>query len=181
MDDGPHSDDEDSMAEMLDPNDASYVPNQTDGTLESSYFEAPLEEPDLLELPPNADTDEQPSYSAEDEDDENRFESIPDSKGPRENFYMVAESNLLDLLRICPTCLTDQTKVSLSCKGSLLRTSVTCKREHTKVWHSQPLLGAEPIGNVLMCAAILFAGCCPTKVLRMFDFPHLAIAGRTRS
>ena len=48
----------------------------------------------------------------------------------------------------------------------------SCDRHTT--WHSQPYLGKIPAGNILLSAAILFAGTSVTKVLRVLS--HMGVA-----
>lgn len=45
-----------------------------------------------------------------------------------------------------------------------------CECGHTRRWESQPKVRGVPAGNILLSAGILFSGCSPSKVLRIFDF-----------
>ena len=46
--------------------------------------------------------------------------------------------------------------------------------DYRKKWESQPMIKNTPAGNLLLSAAILFAGALPNKILRVLEFLHCA-------
>lgn len=80
----------------------------------------------------------------------------------KERKYAVFESALMSLFALCFTCL--------STKITAISIQQHCKSCGAKFnWSSQPTIGKLP-GNILLTAAILFAGALPRKVLRVMDF-----------
>ncbi|XP_052813268.1 uncharacterized protein LOC128240615 isoform X1 [Mya arenaria] len=55
-------------------------------------------------------------------------------------------------------------------QGSAMAIKQVCECGHTRRWESQPKVRGVPAGNILLSAGILFSGCSPSKVLRIFDF-----------
>ncbi|XP_064460267.1 uncharacterized protein LOC135370451 [Ornithodoros turicata] len=84
--------------------------------------------------------------------------------------YIVFESCLKQLLQRCPQCLTPDCSVDLFCIGTMVKATVVCPRSHITKWSSQPMCQGKPLGNVLLCSAILFSGSSPTQALRMLSF-----------
>ncbi|KAK8758466.1 hypothetical protein V5799_003901 [Amblyomma americanum] len=58
---------------------------------------------------------------------------------------------------------------SLKVIGSLVGVTITCPNMHSTKWYSQPTQKRIGHGNVLLAAAILFAGCSPTQSLRLLE------------
>lgn len=80
------------------------------------------------------------------------------------------ESCLLDLFQQCTICKS-QVTLDLSTIRTLLRVRQTCPVcSHTQTWDSQPINQGQPIGNLLMSAALLSAGLLPMAVIRFFHF-----------
>ena len=74
--------------------------------------------------------------------------------------YLVFDQQLQQLFKRCQECgeiiLEDcTTKHSV---GSMLVVKTMCAAGHEVRWQSQPTYGRAPAGNVLLAAAILFAG-----------------------
>ncbi|KAH9368242.1 hypothetical protein HPB48_011562 [Haemaphysalis longicornis] len=82
--------------------------------------------------------------------------------------YIVFESCLLLLLRICAVC-AGICDVSLSYFGTCITATTSCRHNpgHRRKWSSQPFVGRKPKGNIDLSAAILFTGLHPTPTLRM--------------
>lgn len=57
--------------------------------------------------------------------------------------------------------------------GSYVAVRQECTCGYQRRWESQPRIGETPAGNVLLCAAVLFSGCSPSKIFRMFSFMNL--------
>lgn len=103
-----------------------------------------------------------------------------------EKKYLVFESSLLQLLQWChcPDCGSLEVSSSapkMLINGSLLSLTIVCKScGRGSTWRSQPNVSQIPAGNILMSAAILFAGATPTKILRVFRHMGLtSISDRT--
>ncbi|XP_064467916.1 uncharacterized protein LOC135378751 [Ornithodoros turicata] len=97
--------------------------------------------------------------------DRHQYRSVDPQEEPK---YIVFESKLKELFRVCTTCLSPCTS-SFSCVGSLLRVKCYCPDGHIFCWESQPYIANKPAGNVLLSAAILFSGASPIPTLRMLQ------------
>ncbi|XP_040358693.2 uncharacterized protein LOC115313580 [Ixodes scapularis] len=80
--------------------------------------------------------------------------------------YIVFESCLLQLLRVCIICQAP-CKVTIVPDGTLVRATAVCQSEHSRTWLSQPLINNVPACNLLLSGAMLFTGSCSAKVLRL--------------
>ena len=88
----------------------------------------------------------------------------------QETKYIVFESCLLSLFSSCPSC-NQRIDPIVHTSGTFLCVTQVCENcEYHRKWESQPLIKKVPAGNLLLSAAILFAGAQPTKVLRVLDF-----------
>lgn len=84
------------------------------------------------------------------------------------------ESCLLSLFSSCPLC-NKRIDPALYTNGTFLCVTQICEDcEYNHKWYSQPLIKRVPAGNLLLSAAILFAGAQPTKVLRVLDLMKCA-------
>ena len=83
---------------------------------------------------------------------------------------MVFESNLLSLFATCPRCnlSTEPTVYTIGTFVGVLQECSVCN--YKQRWSSQPISNGMPLGNLLLSAAMLFAGALPTKTLRVFEF-----------
>lgn len=66
-----------------------------------------------------------------------------------ERKFLVFESHLLELFRLCPQCLTP-CKKTVSTKGSLVSVQSECPCHHVNLWSSQPLLQGNPVGDMVL-------------------------------
>uniref|UniRef100_A0A3Q2TGE0 Uncharacterized LOC105937759 n=1 Tax=Fundulus heteroclitus TaxID=8078 RepID=A0A3Q2TGE0_FUNHE len=72
--------------------------------------------------------------------------------------YIVYEDQLLKIFQSCPVC-TNRCTVDTITTGTLLRVSLLCPRcEYCSQWSSQPTENGIPLGNLQLCAAVLFTG-----------------------
>ncbi|XP_077519942.1 uncharacterized protein LOC144129728 [Amblyomma americanum] len=55
------------------------------------------------------------------------------------------------------------------------RSETLCANHHFLTWSSKPMINGKAAGNVLMSAAMLFAGTSPTSVLRMFNYVNVQV------
>ncbi|CAN7988425.1 unnamed protein product, partial [Ixodes pacificus] len=67
-----------------------------------------------------------------------------------------------------------ETQVAFRCVGFMVHATITCSADHISNWESQPRCHGKPVGNILICSAIVFSGGSPTKVLRLFDIMGVA-------
>ncbi|KAG0430223.1 hypothetical protein HPB47_022891 [Ixodes persulcatus] len=101
-------------------------------------------------------------------------ESTPSGDQTSVNKYIVFETCLEKLVKRCPQCLSIETQVAFHCVGSMVQATITCSAEHVSSWECQPRCHGRPVGNILICSAIVFSGGSPTKVLRLFDIMGVA-------
>ncbi|KAM7297594.1 uncharacterized protein ISCGN_022745, partial [Ixodes scapularis] len=103
--------------------------------------------------------------------DQQDREEVPPQK---EGKYIVFEGQLLELFRVCHTCLALCRNTTVV-KGSLLTVTSTCENKHTRKWRSQPMLGGKGAGNVLFCAGIRFSGAQVATTFRVLESLNIAM------
>ncbi|XP_052767644.1 uncharacterized protein LOC128208215 isoform X2 [Mya arenaria] len=84
--------------------------------------------------------------------------------------FLVFEDNLLELFNRCEMCHLPTKGKVCNVQGSAMAIKQVCECGHTRRWESQPKVRGVPAGNILLSAGILFSGCSPSKVLRIFEF-----------
>lgn len=94
-----------------------------------------------------------------------------------ERKFIVFESALLKLFERCAEC-SQRCKITTYVQGTLLKITAECG-DHYKVWYSQPLVNGMAAGNILLCAAIMFGGASPTKVLRLLASVNISVPSKT--
>ena len=72
--------------------------------------------------------------------------------------YIVFETSLHQLMRRCPSCGDVLSEKQWTRKGSQISVTLTCLKGHCNRWSSQPDVQGSSAGNLLLPAAILFAG-----------------------
>ncbi|XP_062600016.1 uncharacterized protein LOC134261608 isoform X2 [Saccostrea cucullata] len=89
--------------------------------------------------------------------------------------FIVYHSQLMDLFATCPRCASPSLADIVHSKGTFIsvRQECGCCR-FSRIWSSQPLIGAIPAGNFELSCAILFSGSLPTKSIRMLQFMDIA-------
>ncbi|XP_044125398.1 uncharacterized protein LOC122920189 [Bufo gargarizans] len=119
---------------------------------------------------------------AEDEDDiKPVFQDLdsPVENPVEEEKYIVFESCLKKLIMMIPCmsetkCMSPLTQYRKATIGSYLSIEVRCRSGHTRLlWESQPRHGYQPMGNVLLSAAVLFSGSSFLKSQHMFKLLNL--------
>ncbi|KAG0435527.1 hypothetical protein HPB47_018430 [Ixodes persulcatus] len=135
-----------------------------------------MDEADML---PDDDSEMQPSDDplycpgkddCDTDDDETNASTQPvEADRIFEAKFLVFESCLRELLDRCLFCGAPHCKIELDFVGTMVRAAVTCPASHTRTWRSQPVFHRRPMGNISVCAATLFTGSSPTKVLRLFS------------
>ena len=72
--------------------------------------------------------------------------------------YIVFESLLHKLFKICQHCGSPIATTSQKNQGSMVTVTANCLNGHSVSWQSQPLINGTAAGKVLIPAAILFSG-----------------------
>lgn len=95
--------------------------------------------------------------------------------------YIVFETKLLDLFKLCRDCRSGNVCISKRLMGTLLIITVECYScTSTNKWESQPFYQSRPAGNLLLSAATLFAGGSWTMMRRILSHLRLVcIADQT--
>ena len=75
-----------------------------------------------------------------------------------ERKFLVFEKNLDQLFVRCRICGEPTVDVKRSTVGSMVRVHAECMAGHVDSWHSQPVINQQPVGNILLSAAILLSG-----------------------
>jgi len=92
-------------------------------------------------------------------DDEESDCGEPTTVDPQEDRkFVVFQSCLEELLRFCPNCgspIISKRKFTI---GSLVAYEIECNGGHKLTWRSQPIIHHQPLGNLIIAAAILMTG-----------------------
>ena len=120
----------------------------------------------------------EPSQNSASSEEEEFFEqSIP-----REKAYVVTKSQLCSLLKNipCPYCLARSAKTELTGRGTAVKAKLVCGDcgQDVLEWCSQSLVGKLPIFNLLMSAAIVFAGSTYQTFEKCATFSGLQMVNR---
>ncbi|XP_064482979.1 uncharacterized protein LOC135395819 [Ornithodoros turicata] len=97
---------------------------------------------------------------------------------PEERLFLGAESSLRELLSQCP-CGSSDAETDITTRGTWLRAATACSCGKLRTWSSRPWVEDRPLGNILLCSAILFSGVNITKAFRMFammEVPTLTLS-----
>ncbi|KAM3920006.1 uncharacterized protein RB166_014456 isoform 1-T2 [Leptodactylus fuscus] len=125
------------------------------------------------------DEDESFLVPSDGEDEDDVKQVFQDLDSPVENpveeeKYIVFDSCLKKLIMMIPCmsktkCTSPLTQYRKETIGSYLSIEVRCRSGHTSLlWESQPRHGYEPLGNVLLSAAVLCSGSSFVKSQHMF-------------
>ena len=97
--------------------------------------------------------------------------------------FIVFLSCLLSLfnLIVCKTCQSpmDYDDIRTYIEGSCLTAHFTCLNSHSFTWRSQPLIGRQPVGNILMTAATYFSGNTYSKISSFAETLNLKFISRS--
>ncbi|ELU16481.1 hypothetical protein CAPTEDRAFT_216921 [Capitella teleta] len=119
--------------------------------------------PAAVELPTSTDS----SLSAEDvelyspstpEPSSQESAEQADVQADEDPKILVFESSLQKLLNFCPDCGSPVVGQKKSYTGSMTTYVLQCHNGCTVRWNSQPKVDRQPLGNILIAAAILFTG-----------------------
>ena len=145
--------------------------------MDSSPFAPYALEPeeDDFDEPENIFSDYEPSDWSSDYSDDITPETIcADIPHHKEVKYIVFASKLKQLMSWvhCPNCGGQDVKHSVSkTSGTMAVFDFVCEScDKSTPWHTQTSCGLYPAGNLVLSAAILFAGATPAKVLRVLSF-----------
>ncbi|PIK35597.1 hypothetical protein BSL78_27577 [Apostichopus japonicus] len=122
------------------------------------------------EKPPGS-PDYTPSvYSSDESEHDNDGASRDQVKEPQDRLFLVQESCLLSLFKICHQC-GGQIDADISrIQGSLIRISQVCRDcSRHSTWTSQTFVSGIPLGNLILSASILFTGARPHQALKIFN------------
>ncbi|XP_071818894.1 uncharacterized protein [Apostichopus japonicus] len=88
----------------------------------------------------------------------------------QDRLFLVQESCLLSLFKICHHC-GGQIDADISrIQGSFIRISQVCRDcSRHSTWSSQTFVSGIPLGNLILSASILFTGARPHQALKIFD------------
>ncbi|KAM4017528.1 uncharacterized protein ACNLHF_007164 isoform 1-T3 [Anomaloglossus baeobatrachus] len=134
------------------------------------------------------DEDELFLAPSDDEDDVKRvFQDLdsPVENPVEEEKYLVFESCLKKLIMMIPCmseskCTSPLTHYRKETIGSYLSVEVRCRSGHTRLlWESQPRHGYQPLGNVLLSAAVLLSGSSFLKSQHMFKLLNVKSIDKT--
>ncbi|KAG0433348.1 hypothetical protein HPB47_020004 [Ixodes persulcatus] len=97
-------------------------------------------------------------------------EQVPPQK---ERKFIVFEGPLLELFKVCRTCLAPcrNTIVVLS---TPVKITSTCAQNHVERRWRQPQVSGKAAGNILICAGILFSGAPVATTLRLLKSINVA-------
>ena len=119
-----------------------------------------------------------PDYSPTSESDSTSSDDRPHDHCQMRKF-IVFEENIRELLRFCKECGSPVTSLSSFEVGSMVGFKVSCHSGHSYVWHSQPLINKQPVGNLLIAASIMFSGSTYSHVSTFARILNLSIFSKT--
>lgn len=116
-----------------------------------------------------------PSASSSSSDD-----SSIDGDSISDKSFIVYGSALQNLFGVisCNTCGLKAIPSDTFVKGTLLGVNFVCEGGHNFLWKSQPESKNIPIGNIIMCASILFSGGSYTNINTISSYMNLQFIGR---
>lgn len=120
--------------------------------------ESSLNEANTSTEPPESLEEYVPSSSQESLEEEQKEEEEDEAPEDEDLKLLVYESSLQKLLKFCPDCGSPVVRKKKTSCGSLATYSLECHNGCTVVWSSQPKVKKQPLGNIIIAAAILFTG-----------------------
>lgn len=85
-------------------------------------------------------------------------EAISPDIGMFENNYIVFETCLDELHKFCKECGSPVVSSRRFTSGSCIAYQIECLGKHKYIWHSQPIIHRQPLGNLIFAAGILLTG-----------------------
>ena len=112
--------------------------------------------------------------------DDSTSDPYSQEEGPCEmQKYIVFSDNLDSLHKFCNQCGSPVTEKSKRTTGSMISYSITCHAGHKYTWRSQPVQHRQPVGNLLISAAILTTGNTFAKIKAFADSLNLQLFSHT--
>ena len=102
-----------------------------------------------------------------------------DSKENPERKFLVFESCLKLLLKVCSKCGGTIFESTETTSGSMFSVKMLCVNNHLTCWNSQPLIKNIAAGNLLYSAAILFSGNTFSRMAQFASFLNLKFFSHT--
>ncbi|XP_053403685.1 uncharacterized protein LOC123546133 isoform X1 [Mercenaria mercenaria] len=91
----------------------------------------------------------------------------------KEEKFIVFQSCLLSLLRLCHIYSGVCSNIKKKVVGSMVIFESVCETGHSRIWRSQPVVSGAPVGNVLSAGALVFSGLSPSKLFNFFKFTNI--------
>ncbi|KAK3610048.1 hypothetical protein CHS0354_032405 [Potamilus streckersoni] len=89
--------------------------------------------------------------------------------------FLVAESELLGLFKICVNCVNEAQGHDNHRKRTFINIILKCDVcTNKRSWNSQPFVSFIPAGNLQLSSTFLFAGAIRSQALRNFEFLKMA-------
>lgn len=125
--------------------------------------------------PSNDDPVYDPTLEPGDSSDVSGSSDKSDEQDCSRHKYIIFNDCLDELLRRCPGCgeLVIETKKSF--QGSLLSVTLVCGNNHTTHWKSQPIINRFAEGNIVLSAAVFFAGGTYGRFYQICSFMGLKV------
>ena len=154
-------------------------------TLFEQVYPSDEESPNAPPLSPLAvyDNDDDEEYKCEMTDnagsssDDTDYEL--DSEENPERKFLVFESCLKLLLKVCSKCGGTIFESTETTSGSMFSVKMLCVNNHLTCWNSQPLIKNIAAGNLLSSAAILFSGNTFSRIAQFASFLNLKFFSHT--
>ena len=143
----------------------------TSTPLKNSTFESSM-------ISTTLDDSNDPSYRPESDEDEDgsNIEDNNATETHKECKYIVFESCLLALFKICLMCSATTCATVSKVIGTCCIVVQKCDRcGFKRRWESQLFVGDFPVGNVVLATAIVCSGVCMRKILRLFEFVNCSM------
>ena len=102
-----------------------------------------------------------------------------DSEENPERKFLVFESCLKLLLKVCSKCGGTIFESTETTSGSMFSVKMLCVNNHLTCWNSQPLIKNIAAGNLLSSAAILFSGNTFSRIAQFASFLNLKFFSHT--
>ena len=137
-------------------------------------------EEDLQDTSFKHDASDIETESGSDEEPEDNLSVDTSSQSPAEDIkFVVFLDSLIPLLKTCLKCGKPAIIEKLTTIGSALVVIMHCSEGHDSVWQSQPKIGDQYAGNLLMSAATLFSGSTFTNLMEFAAISKLQMFGKT--
>lgn len=107
------------------------------------------------------------------EDSEQSSQTYSDVWNQRK--WIVNESNLMQLFKRCPECGSGIIDTCTITKGSQIKITWECVKQHTGSWQSCPDVRQIPQTNIVSMASVLFTGSTFTEIKDWADLCNVQL------